>query len=319
MAKYATKRKRSYKKRRTIRKLKTTLRRKIQRGGDPLLIKLFFIIFIALFSNSSLGKAFITILTILTGTPIENDDSSSSQINITQRGGGKLGDALNAFNTALQGVNDNSISSEDKTKINRCVTTLTSGQDTTLETTLQAASQSPPAVTETGLANAINDIETASNTSGGNNNIINAVKNKYSSLIDKVKPIIQNKLTVINDPQKKACMITLFDVGFRVMKAKLSQINISDVTRANAALVKEKASGHLSNFKGAVTDRYNTFASSENGQAAAAKLGDAKTAFTNRFNAFVSSDKGQAAAAKLGDAKGAVTDRFKSLTGRFGF
>ena len=247
MAKYATKRKRSYKKRRTIRKLKTTLRRKIQRGGDPLLIKLFFIIFIALFSNSPLGRAFTTILKILSGTPIEDGNSSSSQNNITQFGGGKLGDALIAFNTAVQGVNDNSISLEDKTKINRCVTTLTRDN---------ALSEPTPATDSPIVDNtSINPTQS---------NKIDNLKSYFRGIIDKMNALILTKVNFIKDDDKKKCMITILNVGFTLMTTKLSSMELKELVAANAKVLAQQgkdiaanAKDIAANAKGRLTDMFS--------------------------------------------------------------
>jgi hypothetical protein len=235
MAKYATKRKRSYKKRRTIRKLKTTLRRKIQRGGDPLLIKLFFIIFIALFSNSPLGRAFITILKILSGTPIEDGDSSSSQNNITQRGGGKLGDALIAFNTAVKV--DQTILGNEKTEINRCVDELTRDN---------ALSEPTPATDSPIVDN------TSINPTQSNN--IDNLKSYFRGIIDKMKVFILTKVNFIRDDNKKKCMITILNVGFTLMKTKLSSMELKELVAANAMVLAQKGKDIAANAKGQLTN-----------------------------------------------------------------
>jgi hypothetical protein len=234
MAKYATKRKRSYKKRRTIRKLKTTLRRKIQRGGDPLLIKLFFIIFIALFSNSPLGRAFITILEILSGSPIQNGDSSS-QNNITQRGGGRLGDALKVFNDAVKV--DQTILGNEKTEINRCVDELTSDN---------ALSEPTPATDSPIVDN------TSINPTQSNN--IDNLKSYFRGIIDKMKVFILTKVNFIKDDNKKKCMITILNVGFTLMKTKLSSMKLKELVAANAMVLAQKGKDIAANAKGQLTN-----------------------------------------------------------------
>ena len=94
MAKHYSKRasrKRAYKKRRTIRKLKTTLRRKIQRGGGTqeeklikLIMKLLPLVLPVVLANLNV---FIKILSIILGSGVIRGGSKFSR---EQRGGGRL-------------------------------------------------------------------------------------------------------------------------------------------------------------------------------------------------------------------------------------
>ncbi len=230
MAKYATKRKRSYKKRRTIRKSKTTPRRKIQRGGNPAIAYLFFIL-MALFSNSPVGRAFITILEFLLGM---TNKSGGSSKNFKQSGGGKLGDALRAFNTEIQA--DTTILPEEKTKINDCVNTLTSAN----------ALDSVP--TTVGNDVIVNNTSTPPEPSDSN-----ALKKFFQGKIDNIKSLVLSRVNFIKDETNKNCMITILNFGFKLMTQKLSSMKPTELIAANATALAENAKAFGANAKAQLT------------------------------------------------------------------
>lgn len=238
--------KRSYKKRGTIRKLKTTLRRKIQRGGNPALITPCIIIFMALFGNSPLVKAFITILEILAGMPQRGGNSKSFK----QRGGdGRLSAALQEFNTAVQG--DISIDDNTKQQIANCVSELTSSNEPIVmpdtNTTSTPEEQAIAADTQVVL-NTQNQVPENSATNTNNNSFIESIKATYSGLIDKVKTYYVSKAEGLTS-DKKECIKILLTAGFSIMKRKLSDITTTDVINAKTKAVAEKLSKKLDPFK----------------------------------------------------------------------
>lgn len=234
MAKYATKRKRSYKKRRTIRKSKTTPRRKIQRGGNPAIAYLFFIL-MALFSNSPVGRAFITILEFLVGM---TNKSGGSSKNFKQSGGGKLGDALRAFNTEIQA--DMTILPGEKTGINNCVNTLTRAN--TLD--------SVP--TTFG-----NDVIVDNTSTPPETRDPNALKNFFQGKIDNIKSLVLSKVNFIKDENNKNCMRTILNFGFKLMTQKLSSMKPEELIAAKAKALAENAKAFGANAKARLTNMWS--------------------------------------------------------------
>lgn len=218
MVKYATIRKRSYKKRRTIRKLKTTLRRKIQRGGNPAISTLIFIL-LAVFSNSPVVKAFIKILEIFTGEKISPYGGGSSK-NFKQSGGGRLSDALGEFYKAIQ--NEPTIPDDKKKEIASCVDKLKA--DDTLVSLPTGAPQDLPIV----------DADSSKLQSVD----INVLKTYFNGKIDALKSFILSKAEIMKDPNKKECMKKIFNFGFELMKTKLMSLGIDDLMKAKTAQVK---------------------------------------------------------------------------------
>lgn len=200
MVKYATIRKRSYKKRRTIRKLKTTLRRKIQRGGNPAISTLIFIL-LAVFSNSPVVKAFIKILEIFTGEKISAYGGGSSK-NFKQSGGGELSDALGEFYKAIQ--NEPTIPDDKKQEIASCVATLKA--DDTLVSLPTGAPQDLPIV----------DADSSKLQSVD----INVLKTYFNGKIDALKSFILRRADIMKDQNKKECMKKIFNVGFELHRPK---------------------------------------------------------------------------------------------------
>lgn len=268
MAAMRSYKKRSYKKRRAIRKLKTTLRRKIQRGGNPALITPCIIIFMALFGNSPVVKAFITILEILAGMPQRGGNSK----NFKQRGGNeRLSTALKEFNSYVQ--TDDSIGNKDE--IAECVNKLTSSDEPIVMPPDMNAQQTPEekeiAIDTQGVLDEQTKVQENSAT---NTNIIENIKTKYSGLIDKVKTYYVKKAEGLTD-DKKECIKTLLRAGFTIMKSKLSNISATDVILAQRTAALEKLSEKLNVVKDVVKDRLNGLMNSETGQNVFARLNTA--------------------------------------------
>jgi hypothetical protein len=290
--------KRSYKKRRTIRKLKTTLRRKIQRGGNILVIKFALVLFLALFGDSPIFKAFINILEILAGIDLQVGGNGK---NFKQRGGGKLSEALQKFNNAVQ--MDISIDDNTKQEIAGCVIKFTSSDEPIVmpdTNTPDAAA----AAAEQAIAEKIKDISqeqedqeqqgpapenSATNTNG--NGFIQSIKTKYSGLIDKVKTYYVSKAEGLTS-DKKECIKILLDAGFSIMKRKLSDITATDVIKAKAKAAAENLSQKL-----------------------ASGSAEVKEYIGNRFN---SAKEALGNPSKSEAAQGAK-DLFNSAKGRLGF
>lgn len=216
MVKYATIRKRSYKKRRTIRKLKTTLRRKIQRGGNPAISTLIFIL-LAVFSNSPVVKAFIKILEIFTGEKISAYGGGSSK-NFKQSGGGDLSDALGKFYEAIK--TERTIPDDKKEEIARCVATLNADN---IEVPTGAAQGAPLVDVDSSKLQSVVDI--------------NVLKTYFNGKIDALKSFILNKAEFMKDQKKRECMKNIFNVGFELMKTNLMSLGIDDLMKAKAAQV----------------------------------------------------------------------------------
>ena len=222
MAKHYSKRaskKSAYKKRRTIRKLKTTLRRKIQRGGNPAISTLIFIL-LAVFSNSPVVKAFIKILEIFTGEKISPFGGGSSK-NFKQSGGGvALSEALDTFNQAIQ--IEPTIPDEKKQEIASCVDRLKTGN----------IADSLP----TGAPQDVPIVDADSSQLQSNN--IDVLKTYITGKIDALNRFILSKAEIMKDPNKKACMIQIINFGFDLMKTKLMSLGIEDLLKAKAAELK---------------------------------------------------------------------------------
>jgi hypothetical protein len=247
--------KRSYKKRRTIRKLKTTLRRKIQRGGNILVVKFALILFLGLFGNSPIFQAFIKILQILAGIELQVGGNGK---NFKQRGGGKLSEALQQFNNAVQ--MDGNIVPETKQQIADCVGKLSSTNEeiimpATNTPEAEAAEQAIAADTQNVL-NAQNQVQdnSATNTNGG---LIDSIKAKYSGLIDKVKTYYVSKAEGLTS-DKKECIKILLTAGFSIMEMKLSAITVKEVMTAKAKAAAENLSQNVASASAAVKDVFGT-------------------------------------------------------------
>jgi hypothetical protein len=269
MVKYATIRKRSYKKRRTIRKLKTTLRRKIQRGGNPAISTLIFI-FLAVFSNSPVVKAFIKILEIFTGEKISAYGGGSSK-NFKQSGGGRLSYALGEFYNEIQ--NDTTIPDDKKKEIASCVDKLKA--DDTLVSLPTGAPQVLPIVdADSSKLQSVN---------------INVLKPYIEGKIDALKSFILSKAEIMKDPNKKECMKKIFNFGFELMKTKFMSLGLNDLMKAKTAQVKAElaARGSAMFQKFSIGKDEMSAALQQNQQAAAAaaaakeKTEAAATAFKN--------------------------------------
>ena len=253
MVKYATIRKRSYKKRRTIRKLKTTLRRKIQRGGNPAISTLIFIL-LAVFSQSPVVEPFIKILQIYTGEKIVGTGGGSSK-NFKQSGGGgeeALNKALDTFNQAIQ--TKTTIPPDKKQEIADCVVTLKTGN---IEVPTGAAQGAPLVDVDSSKLQSLD---------------INFLKTYFNGKIDALKSFILSKAEIMKDPYKKECMKKIFNVGFELMKTKLMSLGIDDLMKAKAAQVKAKlaASGSemFQNFSSVLQQTPQAAAAKETGAAA---------------------------------------------------
>lgn len=285
--------KRSYKKRRTIRKLKTTLCRKIQRGGNIIFVKFALILFLGLFGNSPIFKAFIMILQILAGI---NPQVGGNGKNFRQRGGGTFSVALQQFNQAVQ--KDGSIDEYTKEQIAGCVSKLTTS---TSEEIIMPATNTPEAaaaeqaiVADTqNVLNAQNQVQedSATNTNG---NLIESIKTKYSGLIDKVKTYYVSKAEGLTS-DKKECIKILLTAGFSIMKMKLSEITVTEVMKAKARAAAENISQTLASGSAAVKDfignRFNSAkdawgnpSKSEAAQGANDLLNSAKGRFGSLFS-----------------------------------
>jgi hypothetical protein len=224
MAKHYSKRaskKSAYKKRRTIRKLKTTLRRKIQRGGNPAISTLIFIL-LAVFSNSPVVKAFIKILEIFTGEKISLFGGGSSK-NFKQSGGGMWSQALDAFYLEIK--DDKSIPDDKKQEIYSCVNTIKA--DDTLVSLPTGAPQDVPIVDADSIQLQSNDID--------------VFKPYIKGKIDALNRFILSKAEIMKDSNKKACMIKIINFGFDLMKTKLTTLGVRDLMNAKAAEMKVKA------------------------------------------------------------------------------
>lgn len=247
--------KRSYKKRRTIRKLKTTLRRKIQRGGNILVVKFALVLFLALFGDSPIFKAFINILQILAGIELQVGGNGK---NFKQRGGGKLSEALQKFNQAVK--TDGSIDVNTKQEIDRCVIKFTSSNEPIVmpdtNTTSTPEEQAIAADTQNVL-NAQNQVQEDSATNTNGNDFIQSIKTKYSGLIDKVETYYVSKAEGLTS-DKKECIKILLTAGFFIMKRKLSDITATDVIKAKAKAAAENLSQKLDTFKQGFGNRFNS-------------------------------------------------------------
>jgi len=264
--------KRSYKKRGTIRKLKTTLRRKIQRGGNILVIKFALVLFLALFGDSPIFKAFINILEILAGINLQVGGNGK---NFKQRGGGRLSEALQNFNTAVQG--DISIDDNTKQQISECVSKLTSSN----EQIVMPDTNTTSTPEEQAIINNIEEISKeqqgpAPENPSTNNGFIEIMKEKYSGLIDKVQKYFVSKVQGLNR-EKTDCIKTLLNAGFSIMKSKLSDMTTVDFMKAQAKAAAENLSQKLDTFKQGIGNMMNS--AGEIGR----KLGSGISTFTSRF------------------------------------
>lgn len=268
MVKYATIRKRSYKKRRTIRKLKTTLRRKIQRGGNPAISTLIFIL-LAVFSNTPVVKAFIKILEIFTGEKISAYGGGSSK-NFKQSGGGELGNALGEFYKAIQ--IEPTIPDDKKQEIARCIDTLKAGN--IADSLPTGAPQDVPIV----------DADSSKLQSFD----INVLQTYIKGKIDALNRFILSKADIMKDPNKKECMKKIFNFGFELMKTKLMSLGIDDLMKAKAAQFKaELAAKGSPIFQNFSFGKDNKSAALQQNPQVAAAVTDAK-------------EKGAAAFSKIG-------------------
>jgi hypothetical protein len=245
--------KRSYKKRGTIRKLKTTLRRKIQRGGNILVIKFALVLFLALFGDSPIFKAFINILEILAGINLQVGGNGK---NFKQRGGGRLSEALQNFNIAVQG--DISIDDNTKQQISECVSKLTSSN----EQIVMPDTNTTSTPEEQAIINNIEEISKeqqgpAPENPSTNNGFIEIMKEKYSGLIDKVQKYFVSKVQGLTS-DKKECIKTLLNAGFSIMKSKLSDMTPVDFMKAQAKAAAENLSQKLDTFKQGIGNMMNS-------------------------------------------------------------
>ena len=228
MLKYAKIRKRSYKKRRTIRKLKTTLRRKIQRGGNPAISTLIFIL-LAVFSNSPVVKAFIKILEIFTGEKISAYGGGSSK-NFKQSGGGKLSEALDEFYKAIP--------DDKKQEIANCVAILKTGN---IEVPTGAPQDLPIVDADSSKLQSVD---------------INVLKTYVNGKIDALKSFILSKAEIMKDPNKKECMKKIFNVGFDLMKTKLMSLGLTELMEAQ---VKAKAAQVKAELEASGSEMFKNF------------------------------------------------------------
>jgi len=303
MVKYATNRKRSYKKRRMIRKLKRTMRRKIHMVGGggspeevlfqalfPLVLKVLPGVFKLLMEN--LGP-FLQILILLGKTA--SYQRGGSKMRSYQRGGG----LSQSMKTRLISIlNDLKINFQNKNKpdVVACIDTLIkkfeaekvdpNGYDPSkdnvdistsdLQTELNAA---PAAAPEPASA-----ATSVAEVSPDGPAWVGAFKQK---LTEKITNTLNSKLKRIESKfttDEYKCLITLKDAVLAdvrdTIKNKFNDLikELQNLPGAGDAInLYEKAAvvlNKVNGFAGQVRGGFNTVASSENGQAAAAKLGN---------------------------------------------
>jgi len=212
---------RSYKKRRTLRKMKRTMRRKLQRGGGP--ESLVIIVFLAIASSNPLFRMILDIILPLLGSNMISGGGNKFR----QSGGGRFSDALIKFNEYVQANSDGTFSDEDKQIIAECVTTLTANPEV-LEDAVAAPVSPDNADVNAAAAAFPTPTHDVLNSEG--------MKNYFMKIKDNFTKYINAKLDAKGiTGEKRECMKKIISICIRVLFVKIQKIDLTSVIRDNYA------------------------------------------------------------------------------------
>jgi hypothetical protein len=270
MVKYATRRSyknRASKKRRTIRKLKRTMRRKIQRGGNgsAAVLAPVIMLFTALFVGNPKVMNSLNFL-----APLLSDDSQAGgNKRLNQMGGeGKIDEALNGLSDTIKNDNISGLTVVERNNLLMCVGTLKDkggisaaefsqmeGQkggfsfrkmrdDTAAALSIENDNggwlgKAAAALNDKGAAAAAGVIDRVKDMSP------EGFKQQITTEFETVKSNILAKVSNMKDKGKQVCMRLILSYGIDLIKAKLSSSismeNIKKVMADKATAVKDKS------------------------------------------------------------------------------
>ena len=278
MVKHVTRRsykKRASKKRRTIRKLKKTMRRKIQRGGNgsAALLAPVIMLFTALFVGNPKVMNSLNFL-----APLLSDDSQAGgNKRLNQMGGeGKIDEALNGLSDTIKNDNISGLTVVERNNLLRCVGTLKDKGGISAAEFSQMEGQKGGEFSFRKMRDETAAALSIENDNGGwLGKAAAALKDKGAAaagVIDRVKDMspdgfkqqittefetvksnILAKVSNMKDEGKRECMRLIISYGFRLIKAKLSSSismeNIKKVMAVQATNVTAKAADMVTAVK----------------------------------------------------------------------
>jgi hypothetical protein len=240
MVKHVTRRSyknRTSKKRRTIRKLKRTMRRKMQRGGNgsAALLAPVIMLFTALVVGNSKVMNSLKFL-----APLLSDDlQGGGNKRLNQMGGeGKIDEALNGLSVTIENDDISGLTDEQREKLLSCVEALKDKGGISADEFSQMGGQKGWAF---GVGKMLNDVQAKAA------GVIDRVKEmspegfkqKITTEFETVKSNILAKVSNMKDEGKRECMRLIISYGFRLIKAKISSsISAQNITNAMAAHAK---------------------------------------------------------------------------------
>lgn len=264
---------RSYKKRRTLRKMKRTMRRKLQRGGGT--ESFVVIIFLAIASTYPPFRMIINIFLLFFGSKTISIGGGKK---FRQSGGGRFSDALIKFDDYVQANSDGTFTDDDKKNIKKCVKELTA-DPVALDNDL-AAPESPNAAVN-AAADAFPTPKLTELTSEGMKNYILGIKEKIIKYINAkldAKGITEDK---------RECMNKIIDICIRVLFDKISKLDLTRVISDNykqlSTAIEEAGKEKFGQFAEKGKGMLSAFSKSDGAQSALSLGRDVMGKMTNLY------------------------------------